>query len=77
MVETGESAGRRCANCDGPADELEEVRRVYLSVDGDGRVTGSETCAENEWWCLSCRTLYPHLPEGSAPDHPAPRPGPS
>jgi hypothetical protein len=68
MVETGESAGDRCANCDGPADELEEVRRVYLSVDRDGRVTGSETVAEAEWWCLSCRTLYPHVPEGSVPD---------
>jgi len=41
---------------------LQEVRRVYVTVDEHGRVTGSETMAGGEFWCLSCRSLYPHLP---------------
>jgi hypothetical protein len=53
-----------CANCGGPPDRLEEVLRVYVTVDEHGRVTGSQTMAGGELWCLSCRSLYPHAPAG-------------
>ena len=60
MATSGESPDLTCANCAGPGDDLEAVCRVYVTVDAGGRVTGSETQPETEWWCLSCRTLYPH-----------------
>jgi hypothetical protein len=69
------SAADDCANCGGPGDGLEEVRRVYVTVDEHGRVTGSETMADRERWCLSCRSLYPHLPEGHEPEDRAPDAG--
>ncbi len=65
MATSGETSTLTCANCAGPADDLEEVRRVYVTVDADGRVTGSETLTDTELWCLSCRTLYPHQPKRS------------
>jgi hypothetical protein len=65
MATSGERPDLTCANCGGPGDDLEEVRRVYVIVDADGRVTGSETLTDTEYWCLSCRTLYPHEPNKS------------
>jgi hypothetical protein len=58
-----------CANCGGPGDAVSAVRRVYVTVDDQGRVTGSETMSEPERWCVSCRSLYPHLacPDGAGP----------
>ncbi len=56
-----------CANCGGPGDGLEEVRRVYVTLDEAGRVTGSETVAGTERWCLACRAVYPHLPATDPP----------
>jgi hypothetical protein len=52
-----------CANCGRAGDGLGVVRRVYVTVDDHGRVTASETLEPPERWCLSCRSLYPHLPE--------------
>jgi hypothetical protein len=57
-----------CANCGGPGDDLDEVRRVYVTVDDEGRVTGSETMEAPERWCAACRTLYPHLPTDPDPE---------
>jgi hypothetical protein len=65
MATEGETPDLTCANCAGPGDELEEVRRVYVAVDAEGRVIGSETLTETESWCRSCRTLYPHEPQRS------------
>jgi hypothetical protein len=65
MAAIGAGTEETCASCGGPGDHLEKVRRVYLTVDDEGRVTGSETSGPPEWWCLSCRSLYPHEPEGS------------
>jgi hypothetical protein len=53
-----------CGNCGGPGDGLEDVQRVYVSVDEVGRVTGSETVTTPERWCRSCRSMYPHHPKG-------------
>jgi hypothetical protein len=67
VAATGEKADETCVNCGGPADDLEEVRRVYVTVDPTGRVTGSETMETIESWCLSCRSLYPHDPHLPGP----------
>jgi hypothetical protein len=66
-----------CASCGGPGDDLKDVRRVYVVVDDEGRVTGSETVAVPERWCAACRSLYPHQPEATRPGGGDPtRPGP-
>ena len=83
MATTEARAGDTCANCGGPGDDLDEVLRVYVTVDDDGRVTGSQTMDAPERWCVACRALYPHLPTGPdaddgsrrAGDAPAPDPG--
>ncbi|HVC72069.1 MAG TPA: hypothetical protein VNC61_17585 [Acidimicrobiales bacterium] len=62
MPSTEERPDESCASCGGPGDDLAEVRRIYLTVDAGGRVTGSETTEGAELWCRSCRTLYPHEP---------------
>jgi hypothetical protein len=61
----GEKSDGTCANCGGPGDGLEEVRRIYVTVDETGRVTGSETLETPEGWCRACRSMYPHHPEGA------------
>ncbi len=53
------SVERVCENCASPDDELEAVRRVYLSPDADGPPL-AEVVEEVELWCFSCRSLYPH-----------------
>jgi hypothetical protein len=60
MPSGGENTGENCGNCGGPEADLAEVRRIYLTVDADGRVTGSETVETAERWCPACRALYPH-----------------
>lgn len=77
MPSTGGTTETGCDNCGRPGDALEAVRRVYVTVDGDGRVTGSETVTGVEEWCLACRTLYPHEPAGAGPGGPAPSDEPS
>jgi hypothetical protein len=63
-AETADRPDGACASCGGPADALEEVRRVYVTVDEHGRVTEAQTVADAELWCLSCRSLYPPRPAG-------------
>lgn len=49
-----------CDSCGGPADDLVEVHRLYVtpeSWDTEGSVTRVE---ETERWCFPCRTHYPH-----------------
>jgi hypothetical protein len=67
MVATGSEPDEICANCGRPGGGLGAVRRVYVAVDADGRVTGSETLSDPERWCPSCLSLYPHQPVGSDP----------
>ena len=66
MPSTGAEADESCASCGAPGDDLQAVRRIYLIVDADGRVTGSETQEAGERWCRSCRALYPHEAIGSS-----------
>jgi hypothetical protein len=49
-----------CANCGRDDDDLSPVHRVYLHPE-------AITLTEVEWWCVSCRTQYPHE---DAADHP-------
>lgn len=48
-----------CDSCGSEDDRLVRVRRIYLDPhaggDGDHRILD-----EDEWWCLPCRTHYPH-----------------
>ena len=51
-----------CESCGSDAGDLEAVHRVYVtpeSWDTEGKV---EVVAEEERWCFSCRTHYPHQP---------------
>jgi hypothetical protein len=41
-----------CDNCARPDDDLVGVHRVYLDPE--------QVLAELEWWCFSCRSMYPH-----------------
>ena len=50
-----------CASCGREDDDLAAVHRVYLYPE-------ASTLAEVEWWCVSCRTQYPH--EDAAADNP-------
>lgn len=63
----GANADDTCASCGDPGDGLETVRRVYVALDERGQVTGSETMSNPERWCVSCRSLYPHVPGESGP----------
>jgi hypothetical protein len=47
------AAVEACTNCGRDDDQLSPVQRVYLLPD----VTVLE---DVEWWCVSCRTQYPH-----------------
>jgi len=49
-----------CESCGAPDDDLVRVHRIYLDTDGDGRVIGSRVLEDVEWWCVPCRTHYPH-----------------
>ena len=49
-----------CENCARDDAELVEVHRVYVTPaawDTEGSSTEVET---TEWWCFSCRSIYPH-----------------
>lgn len=51
---------RACENCGGEDDELVVVRRIYV-VPEAWDTPGSRTrVEEEELWCFSCRSLYPH-----------------
>ncbi|MHB8464403.1 MAG: hypothetical protein ACYDH6_01245 [Acidimicrobiales bacterium] len=41
-----------CGNCARPDPDLVAVHRVYLEPE--------MTLDEVEWWCFSCRSMYPH-----------------
>ena len=41
-----------CENCARDDADLVAVHRVYLDPD--------QTLEETEWWCFTCRSMYPH-----------------
>lgn len=56
-----DSSDHVCASCGRDADDLEPVRRVYLTV-RDGRMEAGDPLPEVERWCAACRSQYPHQP---------------
>jgi hypothetical protein len=58
-------AAPTCDSCGGEANDLEEVRRVYVTPeawDTEGKVDVQDG---TERWCFACRTHYPHQELGS------------
>jgi hypothetical protein len=50
-----------CESCGRDDEELEVVRRVYLLVGEAGEEVVSVQ-PDEERWCASCRSTYPHRP---------------
>jgi hypothetical protein len=54
-----------CESCGREDEEVEDVRRVYVTPeawDTPGRV---DVVDEIERWCFACRSLYPHQEVGT------------
>jgi hypothetical protein len=51
---------RVCENCAGEDDELVLVRRVYVVPEAWDTPGSRTTVEQDELWCFSCRSLYPH-----------------
>ncbi|HEX5265228.1 MAG TPA: hypothetical protein VFW24_00490 [Acidimicrobiales bacterium] len=51
---------RVCENCGGEDDELVVVRRIYLVPEAWDTPGSRTTVDQDELWCFSCRSLYPH-----------------
>ena len=59
---TGEIEVRQgpCESCDRPDDDLVAVHRMYVVPESWDTPGSSKTMDEVEWWCFSCRSMYPH-----------------
>jgi hypothetical protein len=51
-----------CGSCGRDDEEVEAVRRVYITPDSWDTPGSTKVMDEIEWWCFSCRTQYPHEP---------------
>jgi len=49
-----------CENCDRPDGELVAVHRMYVVPESWDTPGSSNVVADTEWWCFSCRSMYPH-----------------
>ena len=59
----------RCTSCGSEADDVVDVRRVYVTPAAWDTEEKVEVVDEVEHWCFPCRTHYPHQEvegEGSA-----------
>jgi len=56
-VETREGLCENCARHDA---ELVAVHRIYLTPEAWDTPGSATTLDELEWWCFSCRSMYPH-----------------
>ncbi|MFI5041205.1 MAG: hypothetical protein ACHQNA_05055 [Acidimicrobiales bacterium] len=71
MTGEGEVQTRQgiCENCARDDGDLVSVHRVYIVPEAWDTPGSSTVMAEAEWWCFSCRSMYPHqLQAGSTPD---------
>jgi len=64
LPEVPTGAGQ-CENCARDDDELVAVRRVYVTPESWDTPATSSVVNEVEWWCFSCRSLYPHRLDGA------------
>ena len=51
---------RVCENCAREDDELVLVRRIYVVPESWDTGGSSTTLEQEELWCFSCRSVYPH-----------------
>lgn len=51
---------RVCENCAREDDELTLVRRIYVVPESWDTSGSSTTLEQEELWCFSCRSVYPH-----------------
>jgi hypothetical protein len=50
----------RCTSCGSEADDVVDVRRVYVTPAAWDTEEKVEVVDEVEHWCFPCRTHYPH-----------------
>lgn len=51
---------QRCDSCGRDDEEVEAVRRVYVTPDAAGGPPGFLEADHDERWCAACRATYPH-----------------
>ena len=51
---------RVCEMCAREDDDLAAVHRVYVTPESWDTAGSSKTMPEEELWCFSCRSQYPH-----------------
>jgi DNA-directed RNA polymerase subunit N (RpoN/RPB10) len=51
-----------CQSCGAPADDLEAVRRVYVTPAAWDQEEKVDVVDDVERWCFPCRSMYPHQP---------------
>jgi hypothetical protein len=56
-----------CENCARHDGELVAVRRVYVTPESWDTSASSTVMDEVEWWCFTCRSMYPHRVAGGHP----------
>jgi hypothetical protein len=49
-----------CDNCARDDGELAAVHRVYVTPESWDTAGSSTVMDEVEWWCFTCRSMYPH-----------------
>jgi hypothetical protein len=55
-----ETRAGTCENCARDDTELVEVHRVYVTPESWDSPGSHTVVDELEWWCFSCRSMYPH-----------------
>ncbi len=58
-IDLVEPAPTVCDSCGSDDDALVRVRRIYVDPAAAGP-DAERVVDEDEWWCLPCRTHYPH-----------------
>jgi hypothetical protein len=49
-----------CESCGRSAEDLEPVRRIYVTPEAWDSEARAEVMSEVERWCFVCRAHYPH-----------------
>jgi hypothetical protein len=53
-----------CASCGADDQQLATVHRVYLTPGSSSDTSLERILDDTEYWCVACRTQYPHEPIG-------------
>ena len=57
-----------CGSCGRDDEEVEAVRRVYVTPGSWDTASSTRVMDEVEWWCFSCCSQYPHERVEAQPD---------